>query len=334
MRAGISRSWYVMMDVSGSFVMNIFRTLHHFLVPHEGNNHRAKALHHEALLAYILLLGIFNLSIRFLNHKAPSVLGYATDIRVEQLLADTNAERAKAGLSELTLNPDLSAAASAKAGDMFTNNYWAHNSPEGKTPWDVILASGYHYTLAGENLAKNFDTSDGVVAAWMASPSHKANIVKPGYRDIGFAVVNGVLNGEQTTLVVQMFGAGGAAPVAQIPKALAAAPEAVKTVVPNEPTAQISVAPAPAAQPVSQPASPQQGMLFQGVTISPLVNISGLTHEVGYIFVGLLIGILAVDAYVVKKRHVVRLVGHNIAHILFLGTILVSGLMLARGSLI
>ncbi len=312
--------------------MNIFRILHHYLVPHEGNNHRAKALHHEALLAYILILGIFNLSIKVLNHKAPDVLGYATDIRVEQLLSDTNAEREKLGLSPLTLNSTLSQAAAAKAADMFANGYWAHNSPQGKTPWDFILGAGYHYTLAGENLAKNFQTSDGVVSAWMASPSHKANIVKAGYRDIGFAVVNGVLNGEETTLVVQMFGASNAAPVAAIPKVQAAAPLPAKTVVPNEPTAQAS-APAMA---VSQqkPVDTAPSALVQGVKMSPLVNISGLTHQVGYIFIGLLIGVLAVDAYVVSRRRIVRLVGHNIAHILFLVTILVCGLTLVRGSLI
>lgn len=295
--------------------MNVFRLLHHFLVPHAGNNHRAKALHHEALLAYVLLFGIFNLSIQLLHKQAPSVLGYATDIRVEQLLTDTNAERANAGLSQLTLNGQLSQAAAAKAADMFVNNYWAHNSPQGKSPWDFIVGSGYKYTLAGENLAKNFQTSSGVVSAWMASPSHRANIVKAGYQEVGFAVVNGVLNGEETTLVVQMFGASASRPIAQIQKVQAAEP---KTIVSVEPIAQVSKA-VPA---------------LQSVKISPLINISGLTHEVGYVFMGLLIGVLAVDAFMVSRRRVVRLVGHNIAHILFLVTILISGLTFVRGALV
>ncbi len=317
--------------------MNIFRILHHWLVPHEANNHRAKALHHEALLAYVLLLGVFNLGIKFLHKQAPDVLGYATDIRVEQLLADTNAQRAQTGLSQLTLNSTLSQAAAAKAADMFANNYWAHNSPQGKTPWDFIVGSGYRYTLAGENLAKNFQTSDGVVAAWMGSPSHRANIVKPGYQDVGFAVVNGVLNGEETTLVVQMFGATNAKPVAQIPQVQAAAPEPAKTVVlPKEPAAQTSEKiPVVSAEPqtIIQPAA-QPVLTMGAVKTTPLINISGLTQRVGYVFVGLLIGVLAVDAYVVSKRRVVRLVGHNIAHILFLATIIISGLTLVRGSLI
>lgn len=313
--------------------MDIFRSLHHFLVPHEGNNHRAKALHHEALLTYVLLLAIFNLSIRFINHKAPDVLGYATDIRTEQLLSDTNAKRAEAGLSPVTLNSTLSEAAAAKASDMFAHNYWAHNSPQGKTPWDFIVGSGYKYTLAGENLAKNFQTSGGVVDAWMASPSHRANLLKPGYQDVGFAVVNGILNGEETTLVVQMFGTTNVRPVAQIPQVQAAAPapipseNSVKTVVPKEPAAQVTGAP-------TSDTNLQPTYLQQIVKTTPLVNISGLTREVSYIFIGLLIGVLAVDAYIVSKRHVVRLAGHNIAHILFLVTILVSGLALARGSLV
>ncbi|MCL4200688.1 hypothetical protein KJZ67_05120 [Patescibacteria group bacterium] len=322
--------------------MRFFRILYHWLVPHEGNNHRAKALHHDALFAYVLLLCVFNLGIRYFHGKAPDVLGYAIDIRVEQLLAATNAQREAAGLSPLKLDNTLSAAAAAKASDMFAHNYWAHNSPLGKTPWDFIISSGYQYTLAGENLAKNFQTSDGVVSAWMNSPTHKANIVKSGYKDVGFAIVNGVLNGEETTLVVQMFGATNAAPVAQIPKAQAAAPAPVASpeVVSEEP---ITVVPAePAAvndEPKSEPAiallpSFMSNTAFERVVASPKVNIPGLTNTMAIIVVGVLIGLLAVDAFVVNKHRVVRLTGHNMAHILFLGTIIVSGLMISRGSLI
>lgn len=300
--------------------MRFFRILHHFLVPHEGNNHRAKALHHDALFAYVLLLAVFNLGIRFFHGQLPDVLGYATDIRIEALLAGTNSKRAEAGLSSLSLNNALSQSAAAKAADMFANNYWAHNSLSGKTPWDFIIAAGYRYTLAGENLAKNFQTSGGVVDAWMSSPTHKANIVKAGYKEVGFAVVNGVLNGEETTLVVQMFGATSAAPVAQIPKVEASAPKVVPqiAVVPTEPAAQI-IAPAP---------------VFERVITTPRIDIETATSTLVYVVVGLLIGVLFVDAFVVSRKHIVRLAGHNMAHILFLGTMVISGLALTRGSLL
>src|SRR3989338_7618783 len=97
--------------------MRLLRMLHHWLVPHQGNNHRAKALHSEVLFAYVLLLAVFNFGIRFFHVKAPDVLGYATDIRVEQLLDATNARRKEAGLEMFTLNSALSQASAAKAAD-------------------------------------------------------------------------------------------------------------------------------------------------------------------------------------------------------------------------
>lgn len=324
--------------------MGLFRLLHNWLVPHEANNHRAKALQHEALFAYVLLLAVFNLGIRFFHDKMPDVLGYATDIRVEQLVSATNAKRAEYGLSPVSLNGALSAAAAAKAADMFANNYWAHNSPGGKTPWDFIIGAGYRYTLAGENLAKNFQTSDGVVDAWMNSETHKANIVKGGYKEVGFAVVNGVLNGEETTLVVQMFGTTSA-PIAQIPKVEAAepAPTVAPTAAPVEEAAPVSepvtLVPAePAAVNTTPAPAPAanfgSGFSFERVVSVPKINISTLTSNVVLVVVGLLIGLLAVDAFVIRRKRVVRLAGHNIAHILFLITMVGCGLGIVRGSLL
>lgn len=319
--------------------MQFLRMLHHWFVPHEGNNHRAKALHHDVLFGYVLLLAVFNLGVRVLHTALPDVLGYATDIRVEQLLSGTNAKRAEAGFDALSLNGTLSQAAAAKAADMLANNYWAHNSPAGKTPWDFVIASGYRYTLAGENLAKNFQTSSGVIDAWMASPTHKENIVKSGYKEVGFAVVNGILNGEETTLVVQMFGASNAAPIAKIPKAEAAAPLPVQagkpvTIVPPEPAA-VADTPAPESEPepVLSPLL-TKGITFERVINTPTVNLEALTSNVAYTMVGMLIGLLAVDAFIIKRRHVIRLSGHTLAHALFLSTIMISGLMFSRGTLL
>ena len=317
--------------------MNILQVAHHWLVPHETNNHRSRALHLNALLSYALLLMVFNLSARVLRTQVPDVLGYATDIRVDQLLNSTNAKRQENGLSSLQLNDTLSQAAAAKASDMLTNNYWAHNSPSGKTPWDFIIGSGYRYTLAGENLAKNFQTSDGVVEAWMASPSHRANLLKPGYADVGFAIVNGVLSGEETTLVVQMFGATRSVPSPNVDKVQAQAPAPVAAkpvVVPEEPVAE-SAEPIPTivvSQP--EPAPVQLTPQLASVVTSPLINLSAVSRQVVFVFVGILMGILALDAYVVARRGVVRLAGHNIAHIMFLLSIVIGGLFMSRGSLL
>lgn len=305
--------------------MSLGTTLRHLFIPHETNNHRAKALHIDALLTYILLFALFNLGMKAIHRSIPEVLGYATDIHVEQLLSGTNAQRSAAGLPPLTLNGALSAAAAAKASDMLAKNYWAHNSPTGASPWDFIVGSGYRYTVAGENLAKNFSDSSAVVSAWMASATHRANIIKPSYKEVGFAVVNGTLNGEETTLVVQMFGAQASAPVAVASPTQAPRP----VVIPEE--AAVS-----AAEPTFAPVQPIPAALsgFQDVSKQPVFNIPTVSRDVVFAFMGIMMGVLLVDALVARRRHVVRIAGHNIAHLLFLTAlyILVSGV--GRGRLL
>lgn len=285
-------------------------------VPHHTNNHRSRVLHIDALAAYVLLFAVFNFGIRALHRTMPDILGYATDIHVEQLLAATNAKRQSMGLAALTLNSKLSAAAAGKAQDMFAKGYWAHNSPTGTTPWDFITGSGYRYTVAGENLAKNFSTSGGVMDAWMASPTHRDNIVKSSYKEIGFAVVNGTLNGEETTLVVQMFGSSNDS------IAVAATP----TTAPLE----VPVVTVPAASTLTPP----PGNAFLGVTLRPAINIPTFTRDIVFVFAGVLIGVLALDAWVVSRKRIVRVAGHNIAHFLFLSAVIIAVSSVHRGALL
>jgi len=307
--------------------MSLITSLRHLFVPHQSNNHRAKALHIDALLTYVLLFALFNLGMKALHRSVPDVLGYATDIHVEQLLAGTNAQRTAAGLDPLTLNSELSAAAAAKASDMFAKNYWAHNSPTGSTPWDFIIGAGYHYTVAGENLAKNFSDSQSVVNAWMASPTHRANMIKPSYKEVGYAVVNGTLNGEETTLVVQMFGASSGSPVAAAAPTVAPKP----VVIPEEAAAKVS-----AAEPTIVPPQPVPGAVsgFQDVTKQPVFNIPTVSRDVVFAFLGIMMGILLVDALVARRKHVVRIAGHNIAHLLFLTAIYILISSIGRGRLL
>lgn len=144
------------------------------------------------------------------------VLSYATDIGAQGLLDGTNAQRTNNGLGALRLNSQLSQAAQAKAADMVAENYWAHTSPSGKTPWTFIAASGYSYTTAGENLAYGFTTSSETISGWMNSAGHRANILNSAYSDVGFGIVNAEdyqSNGNQT-IVVAMYAAPYATPVA------------------------------------------------------------------------------------------------------------------------
>lgn len=132
------------------------------------------------------------------------VLGQQTTITQSGLLKSINQAREQNNLSELRINPQLNQASYAKAMDMFDKQYWAHVSPTGVQPWKWISDAHYNYDHAGENLAKGFNDNTAVVAAWLASPEHRANLLGT-YQDVGFAVVGGELQGKNTILVVSMY---------------------------------------------------------------------------------------------------------------------------------
>ncbi len=130
----------------------------------------------------------------------------SSQINANSLISLTNQTRSQNGLQSLAANSKLNQAAYAKANDMISNNYFAHTSPSGIMGWHFIRGQGYAYSKAGENLAKDFMTSQGVFNGWMASPTHRANILEPGFKEIGIAVKTGFINNKATTVTVQMFG--------------------------------------------------------------------------------------------------------------------------------
>lgn len=173
------------------------------------HQHRHKRFH-KTYWPYLPLVMIVGLGL-LLNSLWPayrSILGYATEMSVSQLLVETNQERVENGLGKLSINSQLTSAAEAKASDMAAKDYWSHNTPSGETPWTFILAAGYDYKTAGENLAYGFDSSASTVTAWMNSPGHRANILNSSYIEVGFGIIN--INDYQDsgnqTLVVAMYG--------------------------------------------------------------------------------------------------------------------------------
>ena len=146
----------------------------------------------------------------FINNtwSQSSVLGSKSDFSVTTLLSSTNAERLKKNQPALSLDPQLTAAAQAKAEDMARHDYWSHDSPDGKTPWTFISAAGYQYQKAGENLAYGFSNASESVAGWMGSPEHRANILDPSYKNVGFGVVHSpdYLNDGPQTIIVAEYG--------------------------------------------------------------------------------------------------------------------------------
>lgn len=143
-------------------------------------------------------------SIIFVFLAAPSA--FASPISEAKLIELTNQERTMRGIKPLTIDPMLYFAAKNKANDMLERDYFEHFSPIGKSPWNFIIDSGYHYKYAGENLAMDFRTSEGIMNAWMNSAGHKANILDENFNDIGLATLTGDFAGHESTIVVQMFG--------------------------------------------------------------------------------------------------------------------------------
>ena len=280
--------------------VHLKKIVRHYFIPHESNNYKARSLHPTSLIFYIILLFVFQMIISFAKRIEPNILGYATDITVEKILFLVNQERAKANLNPLIVSPELSNAATQKATDMFGNNYWAHVSPTGVTPWQFITSSGYNYLYAGENLAKDFVTSEEVVQAWMKSSTHKANILKPEYTNIGLAIMNGRLQGNETTLVIQEFGS-------KVDNTLAA-----KSTIPVVRSETVSELP-----PVE--------VAGQKSSLSPIK----ISKTFSLFIAEFLLVVLLIDGIYMWRAQTMRLSSHTLAHIIFLFSLI--GAMGATG---
>ncbi|MBU1967314.1 hypothetical protein KJ707_02710 [Patescibacteria group bacterium] len=276
----------------------------HIFHPRRSNNHRPRLLHPEALFFVVLIASGFVALLHLfsgLTSANGSILGYASTITPKQVIEATNQERAQLGLKPLQLNQSLTQAALAKGQNMFTDQYWSHTAPDGVEPWYFIQQAGYQYRVAGENLARDFANTPNMVAAWMASPTHRANIVNSKYEEIGIAVIDGSLEGYETTLVVQMFGtqAGvGAKPVlgdADEAKVVQASGDAVKR-------SQASIL-ASLLVPGGQVESP------------PLFTPLQLTKAFFLAVIILIVSTLIYDTFIIGNRDSIRIVGKNLAHI-------------------
>ena len=123
------------------------------------------------------------------------------------IIARTNQIRAEAGLPALVVNQSLAISAVNKANDMATKGYFAHANPDGQRMGYWIGATGYVYSLAGENLAKGYSSLDRLMNAWVTSPSHYKNLVEPKFTQIGIGMAEGWYENQPTLFIVQHFAA-------------------------------------------------------------------------------------------------------------------------------
>lgn len=100
----------------------------------------------------------------------------------------------------------LEAAALAHARDMAARDYFAHRGRDGSEPRDRVRAAGYASRLTGENIAFGPESAEEVVAGWLASPGHCANLMDGRFRHTGVGFATG---GKPGIYWVQTFGAPG-----------------------------------------------------------------------------------------------------------------------------
>jgi uncharacterized protein YkwD len=327
--------------------MSAYNFLVHLLFPRESNNQKAKLLHSSTLIIISLLLVFYQAFLHFLPSSGLKILGYASSISLDEVLRLTNEKRVQAGLSSLELNPQLSEAAKNKGNDMITRDYWAHVAPDGTQPWKFFTDVGYKYRYAGENLARDFSNAPSAIDAWMASPTHKENILSPKYQEIGLAVVEGDLNGVDTTIIVQLFGTKMSGSPQTLP--VAKAQEKTAALVSQKPQASAQslplATPAPQIAQTSPLATPTNGEYLQAnlsalneklpqgtskVLVSPFTS----TRRISLFVVGFLLVVLVVDASIASKRRIARIGGRTFAHISFLGMILTIAIILKAGQIL
>lgn len=197
--------------------MNLKIRLRHIFIPHEHNEYRPHAIRHKWLSIYSIgiILHYFMFGVAVSGPIIKDTNAFSKDI-----INYTNQERMAKGFASLNENPSLDRAANDKLADMLKDDYWDHKSKDGLEVWVFIDKEGYNYSLAGENLAKGFTSASNTVSAWMGSKTHRENLLNSEFKDIGIATGNGRIGGQETTLVVQLFGKPGTSVAANNPNSL------------------------------------------------------------------------------------------------------------------
>ena len=283
-------------------------------MPHDDNEHRPHFLRNENLRHIVAIILFIELAV----FVTPSILnmnlsgGIAAVI--SSVLGDlTNEKRQEEKLPVLAVNPLLTRAAEMKAQDMAEKGYFAHTSPEGKTPWHWIELAGYKYKYAGENLAINFRDSEDVTSAWLASPTHRANIIKSNYTEMGTGVANGYYKGKKTVFVAQVY----ANPLS--------ASDSVSALIKPQKIAPLFQAITPVKSEVLGAETPKQPNLLQKQLASP----RNLANTVMLTLVGLVSFALIIYLVIKRKDHHSDIIGNGLATLAIVGAVLLTNYYLS-----
>lgn len=115
-----------------------------------------------------------------------------------KMLELVNKERMAKGLRPLAPDPELTVVARRHSADMFARSYFAHDTPEGRSPFDRMREGGVTFATAGENLALA-PTVQVAHSGLMNSPGHRANILAKDFGRVGIGIMDGGIRGLMVT---------------------------------------------------------------------------------------------------------------------------------------
>jgi hypothetical protein len=259
------------------------KTLHEHFVPSRHNAYQPHLLRFRIATRILSLVLIFEALYLVTTFAVIPRSDHLAAILTALLVEQTNEERAMEELGGLLVSERLTLAAQMKADDMVARGYFAHDAPDGTTPWHWFEKAGYAYAAAGENLAVNFTESRDVTNAWMRSPTHRANIMNGTYTEIGIATAHGTYKGRDAIFVVQEFGR----PIEKLPTTpLPSIANVVQnTVAPSEQKIaqssplrprEIQTRPTPEVTSFTSTSAPQQPSTL-GATAPPAQAVAGTT---------------------------------------------------------
>lgn len=160
----------------------------------------------------VVLLAL--LSLASASAAADAVVGKSSSstvrARVVELVNEARSHPRRCGREKFAAAPPLQVsrklndAAAGHARDMAKRKYFEHQGSDGTQPRDRVSRAGYAFRLTGENIAFGPESAEEVVAGWLDSPGHCANIMEPRFRDIGVGLATGPKRGQ--IYWVQSFG--------------------------------------------------------------------------------------------------------------------------------
>jgi len=186
-------------------IIRAWHSLVHHLTPTQGNGFVPHLLK-ELPIAILMGIGVALFTFSQIVRSTDYFHLLTAEVYPAVIVSLTNDDRQANSLSQLSRSAALDAIAKLKAEDMAAKGYFAHTSPEGRTPWYWFAQEGYQFIYAGENLAINYDDSQDVQNAWLNSPTHRQNIMNTNFTEMGVATATGLYNGKETTFVVEVFG--------------------------------------------------------------------------------------------------------------------------------